>query len=81
QRAGWWLNAPADLPVVVTAVSGFADGRPVDRPQPAEAAMAKGRTDATAQSGLGHEAKGITVRLEKQLRATAEAMTKQEDAR
>ncbi|MER6096322.1 hypothetical protein ABT154_10780 [Streptomyces sp. NPDC001728] len=81
QRASWWLNAPADLPVVVTAVSGFADGRPVDRPQPAEAAMAKGRTDATAQSGLGHEAKGITVRLEKQLRATAEAMTKQEDAR
>ncbi|WP_277922102.1 MULTISPECIES: hypothetical protein [unclassified Streptomyces] len=81
QRASWWLAAPADLPVVVTAVSGFADGRPVDRPQPAEAAMAKGRTDAVAQSGLGHEAKGITLRLEQQLRATVAAMTERENAR
>ncbi len=68
QRAGWWLNAPTDLPVVVTAVSGFADGRAVDAPQPADRAMTAGRTDATAQSGLGHEAKNITLRFEQLLR-------------
>ncbi|MGW9450472.1 hypothetical protein [Streptomyces sp. NPDC055632] len=71
QRASWWTSAPADLPVVVTAVSGFADGRTVDAPQPADRAMAKGRTDAVAQSGLGHEARGITERLERLLRTTA----------
>ncbi|MFF0426147.1 hypothetical protein ACFYUJ_17305 [Streptomyces sp. NPDC004520] len=64
QRAAWWLNAPDDLPVVVTAVSGFADGRTVDGgPVPADRAMTPNRTDATAQSGLGHEAKGITERF------------------
>ncbi|MFD3535719.1 hypothetical protein [Streptomyces sp. NPDC058664] len=83
QRASWWLNAPADLPVVVTAVSGFADGRAVEDPQPADRAMARGRTDATAQSGLGHEAKGITRRFEWLLRTTAAvaAAEKEENAR
>ncbi|MFD3661511.1 hypothetical protein ACFWVF_13105 [Streptomyces sp. NPDC058659] len=79
QRASWWLSAPADLPVVVTAVSGFADGRAVDRPQPADQAMARGRTDATAQSGLGHEAKGITVRFEALLRKTVAATVKEKE--
>ncbi|MFE3071257.1 hypothetical protein [Streptomyces sp. NPDC059247] len=77
QRASWWLNAPGDLPVVVTAVSGFADGRPVARPRSAADAMAPGRTDATAQSGLGHEAKGIALRLGKLLRTTATAAAKE----
>ncbi|MBD0712267.1 hypothetical protein BU197_29155 [Streptomyces sp. CBMA291] len=77
QRASWWLHAPADLPVVVTAVSGFADGRPVDRPQPADGAMARGRTDAIAQSGLGHEAKGITLRFELLLRSAATPAAKE----
>ncbi|MGJ7420038.1 hypothetical protein AB9128_29780, partial [Streptomyces cinereoruber] len=77
QRASWWTSAPADLPVVVTAVSGFADGRTVDAPQPADRAMAKGRTDAVAQSGLGHEAKGITEHLERLLRTTANAAAKE----
>ncbi|MET9676982.1 hypothetical protein ABZY68_28415 [Streptomyces sp. NPDC006482] len=82
QRASWWLNAPADLPVVVTAVSGFADGRAVDRPQPADGAMAQGRTDATAQSGLGHEAKGIAERFVTLLRTTVTpAATEKEKAR
>ncbi|MFJ8661621.1 hypothetical protein [Streptomyces sp. NPDC093795] len=81
QRASWWLNAPADLPVVVTAVSGFADGRAVASPQPADRAMAAGRTDATAQSGLGHEAKGITVRFERLLRTTVAAAAKEKNAR
>ncbi|MHA4778505.1 hypothetical protein L1085_028955 [Streptomyces sp. MSC1_001] len=81
QRASWWLSAPADLPVVVTAVSGFADGRAVTGPQPADRAMAAGRTDATAQSGLGHEAKGITVRIERLLRATVAAAVEEKNAR
>lgn len=82
QRAGWWLSAPADLPVVVTAVSGFADGRAVDRPQRADLAMAKGRTDATAQSGLGHEAKGISDRFVALLRkAVAPPAKEKETAR
>ncbi len=78
QRASWWTTAPADLPVVVTAVSGFADGRTVDTPQPADRATAKGRTDAVAQSGLGHEAKGITERLEHLLRTLADTTAKEE---
>ncbi|MEU7074178.1 hypothetical protein AB0B30_28920 [Streptomyces narbonensis] len=79
QRASWWLSAPADLPVVVTAVSGFADGRALDRPQPADRAMARGRTDATAQSGLGHEAKGITARFEALLRKAVAATVKEKE--
>ncbi|WP_225799582.1 hypothetical protein [Streptomyces sp. NK15101] len=78
QRAAWWLNAPADLPVVVTAVSGFADGRAVDGgPVPADRAMTANRTDATAQSGLGHEAKGITERLVRLLRTAATTAAKE----
>ncbi|MGW4704470.1 hypothetical protein, partial [Streptomyces sp. NPDC004285] len=78
QRAAWWLNAPADLPVVVTAVSGFADGRTIDGgPVPAEAAIAAGRPEAIAQSGLGHEAKGITERLVRLLRTAATTAAKE----
>ncbi|WP_426403260.1 hypothetical protein ACN9M0_06380 [Streptomyces sp. R-07] len=78
QRAAWWLNAPADLPVVVTAVSGFADGRTVDGGAvPADRAMTANRTDATAQSGLGHEAKGITERLVRLLRTAATTAAKE----
>ncbi|MFF9344198.1 MULTISPECIES: hypothetical protein [unclassified Streptomyces] len=81
QRAGWWVAAPTDLPVVVTAVSGFADGRAVDRAVPADQAMKKDRTDAVAQSGLGHEALGIADRVEKQLRTTALNAAKEEEQR
>ncbi|MFG3190264.1 hypothetical protein [Streptomyces omiyaensis] len=81
QRAAWWATAPTDLPVVVTAVSGFADGRAAGRAVPADQAMKKGRTDAVAQSGLGHEALGIAERLEKQLRTTALAAAKEEEER
>ncbi|MER5206480.1 hypothetical protein [Streptomyces sp. NPDC002825] len=78
QRAAWWLNAPTDLPVVVTAVSGFADGRKTDAgPVPADQAMTANRTDATAQSGLGHEAKGITERLVRLLRTAATSAAKE----
>ncbi|MFE0641815.1 hypothetical protein ACFW2Y_09450 [Streptomyces sp. NPDC058877] len=72
QRAAWWLAAPADLPVVVTAVSGFADGRMVDGgPLLADLAMTARRTDAVSQAGLGHEAKGIAERLVGLLRTAA----------
>ncbi|MFJ6579919.1 hypothetical protein ACIQMY_28645 [Streptomyces sp. NPDC091368] len=72
QRAAWWLNAPADLPVVVTAVSGFADGRKTDgAPVSADEAVVGKRPDPVAQSGLGHEAKGITERLVRLLRTAA----------
>ncbi|MFK3732133.1 hypothetical protein ACI2LJ_17920 [Streptomyces sp. NPDC088090] len=81
QRAGWWAAAPTDLPVVVTAVSGFADGRAVDRAVPADQAVKRDRTDAVAQSGLGHEALGIADRLEKQLRTTALNAAKEEEQR
>ncbi|MER7949877.1 hypothetical protein ABTY59_21055 [Streptomyces sp. NPDC096079] len=82
QRAAWWLNAPADLPVVVTAVSGFADGRTVDGgPVPADRAMTANRTDATAQSGLGHEAKGITERLARLLGMASVKAVQEKSAR
>ncbi|MFF9852017.1 hypothetical protein [Streptomyces litmocidini] len=78
QRAAWWLEAPADLPVVVSAVSGFADGRVVEGgPVPAPEAVGANRTDATAQSGLGHEARGITERFVRLLRTAATKAAKE----
>ncbi|MET9438216.1 hypothetical protein [Streptomyces sp. NPDC006551] len=80
QRASWWTHSLADLPVVVFSVSGFADGRPVDQPEPAAEAMAADRTTAPAQAGLGHEAKGVADGIERGLRKTvAEAVKKDED--
>lgn len=79
QRAGWWTRALTDLPVVVTAVSGFADGRAVASPQPADRAMADGQTSPVAQAGLGHEAKGVADRIEGALRATVTTAAKDHD--
>ncbi|MGW4029695.1 hypothetical protein ACWEFL_10270 [Streptomyces sp. NPDC004838] len=59
QRASWAITVLTEAPVVLYAVSGFADGRPVADPQPAAAAQARGATSAPAQAGLGHEAKGL----------------------
>ncbi|WP_326612875.1 hypothetical protein OG949_30510 [Streptomyces scopuliridis] len=75
QRASWTVNVLTEAPVVVFAVSGFADGRKVPAPQPVDKAMAKGATTAPAQSGLGHEAKGIADRIERGLRKTVSART------
>jgi hypothetical protein len=77
QRASWTVSVLTDVPVVVYAVSGFADGRTVTEPQPAEDAMKAGATTAPAQSGLGHEAKGLADRIERGLRATAASATEQ----
>lgn len=71
QRASWTVRVLTDVPVVVYAVSGFADGRAVADPQPVGRATVTGATNAPAQAGLGHEAKGIADRVERGLRKTA----------
>lgn len=73
QRGSWTVRVLTDAPVVVFAVSGFADGRQVARPLPADKAMAARATSDVAQAGLGQEAKGIADRIERGLRKTVEA--------
>lgn len=75
QRASWTVSVLTDAPVVVYAVSGFADGRTVTAPQPAADAMKAGATTAPAQAGLGHEAQGLADRVERGLRKTATSAT------
>ncbi|AVH61566.1 hypothetical protein C4B68_32830 [Streptomyces dengpaensis] len=75
QRASWTVSVLTDVPVVVYAVSGFADGRAVNSPQPAADAMKPGATTAPAQAGLGHEAQGLADRVERSLRKTATSAT------
>ncbi|MGW7418425.1 hypothetical protein ACWGIG_38880, partial [Streptomyces sp. NPDC054863] len=77
QRASWSISVLRDVPVVVYAVSGFADGRTVTGPQPATLATAAGATSTPAQSGLAHEAKGIADRVERGLRKTVNSATEQ----
>jgi hypothetical protein len=77
QRASWEISVLTDAPVVVFAVSGWADGRTVDEPLPAEEAMKTGSTAAPAQAGLGHEARGLADRIERSLRKTAGRATEQ----
>ncbi|MEV6435208.1 hypothetical protein [Streptomyces anulatus] len=77
QRASWTVNPLTEIPVVVLAVSGFADGRTVADPQPAPAAMVAGATTDVAQAGLGHEAKGIADRVERGLRGAVAELTEQ----
>lgn len=77
QRASWTIKVVTEAPVVVYAVSGFADGRAVSDPQPADEAQAKGATSAPAEAGLGHEAAGVAQRIEEGLRR---AVAKGEDS-
>ncbi|QMV12244.1 hypothetical protein GJU35_09550 [Streptomyces lincolnensis] len=70
QRASWTVSVLTDAPVVVYAVSGWADGRTVDTPEPAAEAMSSGTTTAPAQAGLGNEAQGLADRVERGLRKT-----------
>ncbi|MFE3097339.1 hypothetical protein ACFXG1_26340 [Streptomyces sp. NPDC059248] len=69
QRASWSLKVLPDAPVVVFAVSGFADGRAADAPQPAGAARDTKSTAPIAQAGLGHEAAGLAAGAERALRS------------
>ncbi|WP_432119448.1 hypothetical protein [Streptomyces sp. bgisy032] len=75
QRAAWTVSVLTEAPVVVYAVSGWADGRSVDDPQPAEDAVASGATSAPAQAGLGHEAQGLADRIERDLRKNVRSAT------
>ncbi|MFG2860114.1 hypothetical protein [Streptomyces sioyaensis] len=71
QRVSWTVRVLTDIPVVVYAVSGFADGRTFAEPQPAEAATKPGATTAPAESGLGHDAKDLADRIGKDFRTAA----------
>ncbi|MFF4212901.1 hypothetical protein ACFYZE_26795 [Streptomyces sp. NPDC001796] len=75
QRASWTISVLTDAPVVVYAVSGFADGRTVTEPEPAENAMKTGATTAPAQAGLGNDAAGLADRVEAALRKTFTSAT------
>ncbi|MFJ8635445.1 hypothetical protein [Streptomyces sp. NPDC093568] len=77
QRASWTVSVLTDAPVVVFAVSGWADDRGVDDPQSAEEAMDAGATTAVAQAGLGHEAQGLADRVERALRKNVGPSTEQ----
>ncbi|WP_425315505.1 hypothetical protein, partial [Streptomyces viridochromogenes] len=77
QRASWTISVLTDAPVVVYAVSGWADGRTVDEPEPAEEAIRSGDTTAVAQAGLGHEAQGLADRVERALRKNVGPSTEQ----
>ncbi|EST21628.1 hypothetical protein, partial [Streptomyces roseochromogenus] len=68
QRASWTISVLTDAPVVGYAVSGWADGRSVDQPQPAADAVSAEATTAPAQAGLGNEAQGLADRIERRLR-------------
>ncbi|WEV24549.1 hypothetical protein OYE22_04515 [Streptomyces sp. 71268] len=73
QRASWRVSVPADLPLVVYAVSGFADGRDIQRPEPADRATARGATTDPAEAGLGHDAKGLATGVERAFRTALNA--------
>ncbi|MET9071747.1 hypothetical protein ABZX95_06080 [Streptomyces sp. NPDC004232] len=68
QRASWTVSVLTDAPVVAYAVSGWADGRAADAPQPAADAVSPTATTAPAQAGLGNEAQGLADRIERRLR-------------
>jgi hypothetical protein len=73
QRGSWAVQVSADLPFVVYAVSGFADGRTMPTPQPAEKADADGATTAAAQAGLGFDATGLASTVDDRLHAAVAA--------
>lgn len=73
QRASWTISVLTDAPVVVYAVSGWADGRKVDAPEPADEAITSGATTGPAQAGLGNEAQGLADRVERSLRKTVDS--------
>ncbi|WP_243761282.1 hypothetical protein, partial [Streptomyces sp. YIM 98790] len=79
QRATWTLRALPDAPVVVYAVTGFADGRPVATPLPAGPATAAGREkeSVVALAGLAHDAEGIADRVERRFRKAARQATEE----
>lgn len=74
QRGSWDVQVSADLPFVVYAVSGFADGRTVPQPQPADKADAQGATTPPAQAGLGFDATGLASAVDDHLQTAVAAL-------
>ena len=58
QRASWTVSVLTDAPVVVYAVSGWADGRTVATPQSVVEATASGAAEASATDGASGGAAG-----------------------
>ncbi|MGW8833562.1 hypothetical protein, partial [Streptomyces massasporeus] len=77
QRASWTVSVLTEAPVVVYAVSGWADGRTVDDPQPAGDAVETDATTAAAQAGLGNEAQGLADRVERDFRRNVRSASEQ----
>ncbi|MEU6685375.1 hypothetical protein [Streptomyces sp. NPDC046832] len=77
QRASWTVSVLTEAPVVVYAVSGWADGRTVDDPQPAGDAVEADATTAAAQAGLGNEAQGLADRVERDFRKNVRSASEQ----
>ncbi|MCM1966978.1 hypothetical protein [Streptomyces sp. G1] len=71
RRAAWTASVLAEAPVVVYAVSAFADGRRLGAPSPAEDKMAEDARGRVAKAGLGHEAKAVADLIERTLRGLA----------
>jgi hypothetical protein len=67
QRVSWSLAVRADLPVVVWAVSGFADGRSFTTPVPAAHATRAGAGGTVALSGIGHDTAALAARTDRAL--------------
>jgi hypothetical protein len=68
QRASWAMDVLTEAPVVVYAVSGWADGREVTKPVPAPDALQGSSDAAAAQAGLGHDAGRLTGLFARDLR-------------
>ncbi|MDT0319814.1 hypothetical protein, partial [Streptomyces millisiae] len=77
QRASWSLRVLTELPVVLYTVTGFADGREIEEPEPAAEAAAEGQDSTIALAGLGHDAQGIADRIETGLNRAAETRTQE----
>lgn len=71
QRGSWRISVLTDVPVVVYAVTGFADARTGIPPQPADQAVVPGASTAPAQAGLGHDAAALAEQTERTYRAAA----------
>ncbi|MEU8778309.1 hypothetical protein [Streptomyces sp. NPDC048606] len=63
RRAAWTATALPGAPVVVYAVSAFADGRAMDAPVPAEEAAREDAEGVVAEAGLGHAARAVATRI------------------
>ncbi|MDI5966055.1 hypothetical protein [Streptantibioticus silvisoli] len=71
QRGSWTVDVSSTLPVVVYAVSGFADGRAVTAPQAASAADVPGTDTVPGRAGLGFEAAGLATAVNRHLTSVA----------